>query len=52
MKEAFVKLYGYTLDANGIRYSVKNGKDATFVEAKFMLVACSAFVNNIKGTNL
>ncbi len=44
--EAFQKLYGYTSDANGIRHSGNiGGADSTFAEAKFMLIACSAFVN-------
>lgn len=45
---AFRKLYGYTNDAGGIRHSLLDGKEnPTFGEAKFMLVACSAFVNYI-----
>lgn len=50
LKEAFKKLYGYTCDANGIRHAGQiDGHEATFEEAKFMLVACSAFVNYLKG---
>lgn len=49
LKAAFEKLYGYTSDASGIRHSGQlDGKDATFDEAKFMLVSCSAFINYIK----
>lgn len=46
LKAAYSSLYGYTSDASGIRHA-KNvgGKDSTFEEAKYMLVACSAFVN-------
>lgn len=50
MKEAFIKLYGYTSDASGIRHAGEiGGKRTTFEEAKFMLVSCSAFVNYLKG---
>lgn len=50
LKVAFEKLYGYTSDAAGIRHAGQlGGKDATFDEAKFMLVSCSAFINYLKG---
>jgi len=46
LKAAFHSLYGYTSDANGIRHAGDiGGPSSTFEEAKFMLVACSAFVN-------
>ena len=46
LQRAFSNLYGYTSDAAGIRHAGQiDGENATFVEAKFMLVACSAFVN-------
>ncbi len=46
MKIAFDKLYAYTNGASGIRHAGQlDGPDATFAEAKFMLVSCSAFVN-------
>ena len=46
LKTAFEKLYGYTSDESGIRHAGRiDGKNATFAEAKFMLVVCSAFVN-------
>jgi hypothetical protein len=45
------KLYVYTNDANtGIRHALMDDKEVpSFEEAKFMLVACSAFVNYIQG---
>ena len=47
---AFEKLYGYTSDASGIRHAGQlGGQDSTFEEAKFMLVACSGFVNYLLG---
>ncbi|MDU5081212.1 AbiJ-NTD4 domain-containing protein [uncultured Tissierella sp.] len=46
LKKAFSNLYGYTSDESGIRHSLDiGGVDSTFEEAKFMLVACSAFNN-------
>lgn len=46
LKKAFSNLYGYTSDADGIRHALKDEKiNADFDEAKFMLVACSTFVN-------
>ena len=44
---AFSNLYGYTSDSGGIRHSLSKGDEVTpsFEDAKFMLVACSAFVN-------
>ncbi len=51
LKGAFDKLYGYTSDATGIRHAGQlDGKGATFDEAKFMLISCSAFINYVKGT--
>lgn len=50
LKSAFITLYGYTSDGKGIRHSGQiGGKDATFEEAKFMLVSCCAFVNYLVG---
>lgn len=50
LKSAFIQLYGYTSDASGIRHSGQlGGKDATFEEAKYMLVTCTAFINYLKG---
>ena len=46
LKSAFNTLYGYTSDANGIRHAGDiGGPSSTFEEAKFMLIACCAFVN-------
>ena len=46
----FEKLYGYTSDAGGIRHALMDEDDLTFEDAKFMLVACSAFVNFVGST--
>lgn len=50
LKASFEKLYVYTNDkATGIRHALMDERDSpNFEEAKFMLVACSAFVNYIR----
>jgi hypothetical protein len=45
LRSAFEKLYGYSSDEGGIRHALLDANDVGFDEAKFMLVACSAFVN-------
>ncbi len=45
LKESFIKLYGYTSDASGIRHALLEEEDINFEDAKFMLVSCSAFIN-------
>jgi len=47
LKAAFRSLYGYTSDEKGIRHALLDDSTTPvgYTEAKFMLVACSAFVN-------
>jgi len=46
LNEGFNKLYGYTSDKKGIRHALtERNSSVDFAEAKFMMVACSAFVN-------
>lgn len=46
LKSAFSALYGYTSDEGGIRHSLlENSTNVDQEEARFMLIACSAFVN-------
>lgn len=49
LKSAFSALYGYTSDEGGIRHSLleKNVK-VEMEEARFMLIACSAFVSTLR----
>lgn len=50
LKDGFSKLYGYTSDEGGIRHALlEESREVTFGEAKFMLVACSAFINYVRG---
>ena len=52
LQSAFSVLYGYTSDAGGIRHAKGiGGPNATFEEAKFMLVSCCAFVNYLMGVS-
>jgi|ERR1019366_2689753 hypothetical protein len=48
LSKAFNQLYGYTSDASGIRHSLIDEPNITYADAKFMLVACSAFVSYLK----
>jgi len=47
LKSAFEKLYGYTSDADGIRHALLEESNLRSEDAKFMLVACSAFINYV-----
>lgn len=49
LKNGFSALYGYTSSANGIRHGMLEKTTITFVDAKFMIVACSAFINYVIG---
>jgi hypothetical protein len=45
LREGMNKLYGYTSDEGGIRHALLEESNIDEAEAKFMMVACSAFVN-------
>ena len=45
LRNAFSNLYGYTSDAEGIRHGMLGESDLDIEDAKFMLIACSAFIN-------
>jgi len=45
LKSAFSVLYGWTSDAEGIRHKMLEESNVKHEDAKFMLVACSSFVN-------
>jgi AbiJ N-terminal domain 4 len=44
LRSALLSLYGYTSDADGIRHALIDESNLDVADAKFMLVACSAFV--------
>ena len=48
LNNAFNHLYGWTSDEDGIRHKLMDDPELDFEDAKFMLVACSAFVNYLK----
>lgn len=45
MEKAFLSLYGYTSDEDGIRHGGIDFTNAPFEDAKYMLISCSAFIN-------
>jgi len=49
LKKSLSELYGYTSDEDGIRHAILDEPNLTFVDAKFMLVACTAFINYLVG---
>jgi hypothetical protein len=48
LKQAFEKIYGYTSSSDGIRHALTDMKYVDEEDARFMLVACSAFVNYLQ----
>lgn len=48
MKKAFLNLYGYTSDANGIRHALMEESNLTADDAKFFLLSCTSFINYLK----
>jgi len=49
LKKSLSALYGYTSDADGIRHAMLKEDNLTFIDAKFMLVACTTFINYLIG---
>lgn len=45
MEKAFLSLYGYTSDEDGIRHGGIDFRNAPSEDAKYMLISCSAFIN-------
>lgn len=45
LKRSFSSLYGYASSADGIRHALLKEPELSSEDAKFMLVACSAFIN-------
>lgn len=45
LKSSLSQLYGYTSDADGIRHAILEESNLTYIDAKFMLVACTNFIN-------
>ncbi len=51
LKSAFLSLYGYTNDADGIRHALMEESNLTSADARFMLISCSAFINYVIVSN-
>ena len=49
LEHGFLAIYGYTSDEGGIRHAMMEESNLSFSDAKFMLVACSAFVTFVLG---
>ena len=47
LQQAWEKMYGWTSDADGIRHAAIEESDSEQATAKYMLVACSAFVSYV-----
>jgi hypothetical protein len=45
LAQGFNRIYGYTSDESGVRHALTDESDITYADAKFMLIACSAFVS-------
>lgn len=45
LREAFLRIYGYTSDADGIRHAASEAPSVGLAEATYFLVSCSAFVS-------
>ena len=45
LERGFSAIYGYTSDEGGIRHAMLEANKCDFEDAKYMLVACSAFIN-------
>ena len=54
LKEALIKLYGYTSNEEGIRHALLNKPEAnvTIDEAVFMLGVCASFASYLSRKNL
>lgn len=48
LKDAFIKLYGYTSDEGGIRHAMLDEDKLTQADARYFLITCSAFINYLK----
>ena len=49
LKTSFSALYEYSSDADGIRHAMLEEPELSFVDAKYMLVVCSGFINYVTG---
>ena len=45
LKDGFIKLYGYTSDADGIRHAMLDEPNLTAADARYFLLSCTSFIN-------
>ncbi|WP_130803982.1 AbiJ-NTD4 domain-containing protein [Acinetobacter ihumii] len=45
LKNSLNQLYGYTSDGDGIRHAMLDESNLSYIDAKFMLVSCTNFIN-------
>ncbi|OTG84489.1 hypothetical protein B9T33_01515 [Acinetobacter sp. ANC 5054] len=45
LKSSLSQLYGYSSDGDGIRHAMLEESNLNYIDAKFMLVACTNFIN-------
>ncbi|RZF56823.1 hypothetical protein EXE30_00750 [Acinetobacter halotolerans] len=45
LKSSLSQLYGYTSDGDGIRHAMLEESNLSYIDAKFMLVSCTNFIN-------
>lgn len=45
LKGSLSQLYGYTSDGDGIRHAMLEESNLSYIDAKFMLIACTNFIN-------
>ena len=48
LKDGFIKLYGYTSDADGIRHAMLDERKLTAADAQYFLLSCTSFINYLK----
>lgn len=48
LKSAYLSIYGYTSDADGIRHGMLEEPDLNAHDAKFFLLSCTSFINYLK----
>lgn len=49
LKQSFNALYGYTSDSDGIRHAMTDAPNVGLIDAKYMLVSCTGFINYLVG---
>lgn len=52
LRAGLLSLYGYTSDEGGIRHAMLDESNVGYDEAKYMVVACSAFINYLAAKSM